>query len=254
MAIVGNPPASAGANGFDIRMAFQPIVDTETRTVYAYEALVRGANGESATDVLAGIVPETRYLFDQQCREAAIEQAVAAGILSTGARLAINFMPDTISSPISDSERTIAAARRFGLDRARLIFEFSKPDALDARLIATIIEIYRKMSFATAFDDFGTVHAEQGLLRRFIPDIVKLDPELVRGICTSWARRLALEKMVELARELDIRVIAEGVETRAEFEKLQSLGIRYQQGYFIARPATGELPAPQCFEDGPAPG
>lgn len=67
---------------FDIAMAFQPIVDVETGRPFAFEALVRGNNGEGAGEVLARVTPENRYAFDQQCRVAAIEGAVAAGILS----------------------------------------------------------------------------------------------------------------------------------------------------------------------------
>ena len=78
---------------FELAMAFQPIVDVETGRAWAYEALVRGPNGEGAATVLGDVTPENRYAFDQQCRVAAIEQAVAAGILDTGARLSINFLP-----------------------------------------------------------------------------------------------------------------------------------------------------------------
>lgn len=59
-------------------MAFQPIVDTVTGLPFAYEALVRGGNGEGAAEVLARVTPDNRYAFDQQCRVAAIEGAVAA--------------------------------------------------------------------------------------------------------------------------------------------------------------------------------
>ena len=86
---------------FAIAMAFQPIVDCETGMVFAYEALVRGENGESAASVLAQVSGETRYAFDQQCRVAAIEGAVRAGILDTGARLSINFLPNAVYSPLA---------------------------------------------------------------------------------------------------------------------------------------------------------
>ena len=77
-------------------MAFQPIVDVTTGRAWAYEALVRGSNGEGAGEVLAAVTPENRYAFDQQCRVAAITQAVEAGIVETGARLSINFLPNAV--------------------------------------------------------------------------------------------------------------------------------------------------------------
>lgn len=57
---------------FNIAMAFQPIVDVETGRTFAFEALVRGVNGESASDILGSVTPESIYSFDQQCRVAAI--------------------------------------------------------------------------------------------------------------------------------------------------------------------------------------
>ncbi len=81
---------------FDLRMAFQPIVDVTNGLPFAYEALVRGPNGEGALEVLDSVTPELRYAFDQQCRVAAIELGVAAGILDTAAKLSINFLPNAV--------------------------------------------------------------------------------------------------------------------------------------------------------------
>lgn len=78
---------------FKLSMAFQPIIDVVTERPFGFEALVRGPNGESAAEVLSQVTDDNRYAFDQQCRVAAIEHAVAAGILDTAARLSINFLP-----------------------------------------------------------------------------------------------------------------------------------------------------------------
>ena len=96
---------------FAIAMAFQPIVDCETGTVFAYEALVRGENGESAGSVLSQVDEEMRYAFDQQCRVTAIEDAVKAGILETDAKLSINFLPNAVYSPLACIQLTLATAR-----------------------------------------------------------------------------------------------------------------------------------------------
>ncbi|MFZ5746430.1 MAG: EAL domain-containing protein [Pseudomonadota bacterium] len=235
--------AEAGAlHDFELTMAFQPILDVELGQPVAYEALVRGPNGEGAAAMLAQVTPETRYTFDQQCRVAAIECAVRAGIKETGARLSINFMPDVITEPTEDSQRTLRAARDTGFPPERLVFEFSEHDRLDAVHIASVIEAYHRLGFTTAFDDFGSGHAGLGHLSRFTPDFLKLDPQLVRGLCSSWSRRLVVENVIGLAHGLGIKVIAEGVETRDEYDKLRRLGVRYMQGYYIAQPAHGALP------------
>ncbi|MBB5709772.1 EAL domain-containing protein [Sphingomonas xinjiangensis] len=232
-----------GAEDFGLAMAFQPIVDVNTGHAFAYEALVRGANGESAGDVLGRVTEASRYAFDQQCRVAAIEQAVDAGILDTGARLSINFLPNAVYSPMACIQLTLKTARKTGLPSDRLIFEFTEGEEMvDTDHVASIIEAYQRLGFATALDDFGAGHAGLGLLARLQTDLIKLDMELVRGIDTSLPRRMIVEGVMRMMQGLNITVIAEGIETEAEYATLTNLGVRYQQGYLFARPALRALP------------
>lgn len=226
-------------------MAFQPIVDVEEEQVVAYEALVRGANGEGegAGAVLARVTDENRYAFDQQCRVAAIEQSVAAGIVKTGARLSINFLPNAVYSPVACIQLTLKTARACGFPTDRLVFEFTENERMaDTAHVATIIDTYRRMGFATALDDFGAGHAGLGLLSRLQTDVVKLDMELIRDIDTSLPRRMIVDGIVKMLMRMDIGIIAEGVETMAEYATLRTLGLRYFQGYLFAKPALRALP------------
>jgi EAL domain-containing protein (putative c-di-GMP-specific phosphodiesterase class I) len=226
-----------------LQMAFQPIVDVETGHPFAFEALVRGSNGESALDVLSTVTPDTKYAFDQQCRVAAIEQSVAAGILDTGAKLSINFLPNAVYSPLACIQLTLKTARKCDLPTDRLIFEFTENEEMaDTDHVGNVIQTYREMGFGTAIDDFGAGHAGLGLLARFQTDYIKLDMELIRGIDTSMPRRLIVDGVVRMARAMGIVVIAEGIETLAEYESLAAIGIRYMQGYLFARPSVGALP------------
>jgi len=226
-----------------LSMGFQPIIDVETGKPFAFEALVRGPDGMGAAEILAGVTVETRYAFDQQCRVAAIEQAVAAGILQTDARLSINFLPNAVYSPIACIRLTLKTAKATGLPTSRLIFEFTENERIeDTAHVRNIVETYRQMGFATAIDDFGAGHAGLGLLAQFQPDFIKLDMELVRGIDASLPRRLIVEGVVRIAAGLGITVIAEGIETVGELETLRALGVRYMQGFLLARPALRALP------------
>lgn len=230
-------------HAFGIAMAFQPIVDVETGLPFAFEALVRGQNGEGAAEVLARVTSENRYAFDQQCRVAAIEGAVAAGILQTDARLSINFLPNAVYSPVACIQLTLKTARKTGFPTERLIFEFTENEEIaDPEHVKTIVETYQRMGFATAIDDFGAGHAGLGLLARFQTDFIKLDMELVRGLDASLPRRLIVEAVIRMAQLLGITVIAEGIETEAEFDALRAIGVRYIQGYLLARPGFRSLP------------
>ncbi|RYD90728.1 MAG: EAL domain-containing protein, partial [Sphingobacteriales bacterium] len=225
-------------------MAFQPIVDVLSGQVFAYEALVRGENGESAAAVLSQVTPENRYAFDQQCRVAAIEGAVAAGILDTTARLSINFLPNAVYSPLACIQLTLKTARATRFPTDRLIFEFRENvEIADTEHVKRIVDCYRDMGFATALDDFGAGHAGLGLLARIQTDYIKLDMELVRGIDASLPRRLIVEGILRIGENLNIGIIAEGVETEAEYHTLREIGVRFIQGYLLAQPAFRQLPA-----------
>jgi EAL domain-containing protein (putative c-di-GMP-specific phosphodiesterase class I) len=226
-------------------MAFQPIVDLRTGRPWAYEALVRGSEGESAGSVLAQVTAENRYAFDQQCRVAAIEGAVAAGLLETDARLSINFLPNAVYSPKACIQLTLRTAQATGLPTDRLMFEFTENEEMDdPGHVMNIVETYRQMGFTTALDDFGAGYAGLGLLARFQPDVIKLDMALLRGIDASEPRRLIVEAMVGLCRRLGVAVIAEGIETRGELDAVRAIGIELVQGYLLAKPAFRALPEP----------
>jgi EAL domain-containing protein (putative c-di-GMP-specific phosphodiesterase class I) len=229
---------------FDFSMAFQPIVDLESGEAFAYEALIRGRHGETPADLLGRVTPETKYAFDQKCRVRAIEAAVAAGLLDTPARLSINFLPNAVYSPRACIQLTLKTAAATGLPIDRLIFEFTENERMaDPAHVAGIVRTYQEMGFGTALDDFGAGHAGLGLLAQFQPDIIKIDMELVRGVDSSLPRRLIIEGLVRLCREMGLILIAEGVETGAELGALRSLGLRYIQGFVFARPAFEALPA-----------
>ncbi|WP_082467022.1 EAL domain-containing protein [Sphingomonas sp. Leaf25] len=233
------------ADQFDLAMAFQPIVDVETGTPWAYEALVRGPNGEGAATVLSTVTDANRYAFDQQCRVAAITQAVAAGIVPTGARLSINFLPNAVYSPVACIQLTLQTAAAAGFPTDRLIFEFTENEEIrDTGHLANIIDTYRRMGFATALDDFGAGHAGLALLARLQTDVIKLDMELIRDIDTSQPRRIIAEYLVAMLHRLGITVVAEGIETREEYDALRAMGVRYMQGYLFARPGFRTLPTP----------
>lgn len=225
-------------------MAFQPILDVETGRPFAFEALVRGTANEGAGEILGRVTERNRYAFDQACRVKAIEMAARAGLLDTPARLSINFLPNAVYSPKACIQLTLKTAAAAGMPLDRLIFEFTENEQMtDPAHVAGIVHSYREMGFGTALDDFGAGHAGLSLLARFQPDIIKLDMDLVRGLEASLPRRVIVNGVARMCRELGITLIAEGVESVGELDALRAIGIRYIQGYLFARPGFEALPA-----------
>ena len=234
---------------FPFTMAFQPIVSASRRMVFAYEALVRGLDGESAASVLARVTRRNRYAFDQSCRRTAIDLAARLGIVEKGVCLSINFIPGAMYEPENCVRATLAAARRAKLPADRLIFEVTEgEEVLEPSHLAKIFDVYRRHGFRPAIDDFGAGYAGLNLLAEFQPNIIKLDRKLIQDIDISLPKQAIVRGVLSVCNDLAITPIAEGVETEAEYRSLRALGIDLFQGYLFARPGFEALPEP-AFPD-----
>lgn len=226
-------------------MAYQPIVNVETGGVFAFEALVRGAEGQGAASVLSAVDTDNRYAFDQACRVTAIETGAGLGLPATGAMLSINFLPNAVYEPRACIRATLAAAERTRFPTDKLMFEIVESEEVtDHAHLSNIIAAYKAMGFKTALDDFGAGFSNLNLLARFQPDIIKLDMELIRDIDRDRVRRAIVRSIVGVCRDLEIQVICEGVETVAEYECLRAKGVTLFQGYLFAKPGFEALPTP----------
>ncbi len=108
---------------FEFTMAFQPIVDVKQATVVAYEALVRGPEGQSAYSILSQVDDKLLYRFDQACRVKAIELASALDMQQT---LSINFLPNAVYEPTACIQATLATSQRLGWPVSRINFEITE--------------------------------------------------------------------------------------------------------------------------------
>lgn len=236
----GKPPVCGKCRdsqslGFELAFAFQPIVDLHSRTIYAHEALVRGPNGESAAAILSQVTDENRYVFDQACRVEAIRTAAALGLQEL---LSINFLPNAVYQPAACIRSTFEAAQRFHFPIERIIFEVTEGERVQDRPhLVNIFREYRRFGFRTAIDDFGAGYAGLNLLSDYQPDIVKIDMELVRDIAESKPKQAIVKGIVAICNELNVRILAEGIETKAERDFLADAGIRLMQGYLFCKPA-----------------
>jgi len=220
---------------FDFTFAYQPIVDFHARAIFAHEALVRGMNGESAAWVLARVNEKNRYRFDQSCRVKAVQGAARLGMREL---LSINFLPNAVYQPEACIRSTFAAAHKYGFPQERIIFEVTEGEHVSDRPhLINIFEEYKRFGFMTAIDDFGAGYAGLNLLADFQPHIVKIDMDLVRNINASKPKQAIVEGIVHTCLQLGIKVLAEGIETRAERDFLVASGVSLLQGYLFCKPA-----------------
>ena len=225
---------SGEALGFQIRMAFQPIIDWQTKAIFGYEALVRGPQGEGAGWVFQHINDNNKYYFDQACRVKAIETAARLGCNTF---LHINFLPNAVYNPDTCIKATIEAADLYGFDLRRLIFEVTEGEQIpDKEHLNRIFRSYARRGFQTAIDDYVSGYATLDWLIELKPHILKLDMQLIRNIEQNPAKQFIVEQTIAQCELQGTKVLAEGIETKAELDYLTSVGIRYLQGYYFAKP------------------
>lgn len=224
---------------FDFDFAYQPIVDTRTRSVFAHEALVRGVSGEGAHSILSQVDDKNRYRFDQLCRTRAISTAAS---LNMAEHLSINFLPNAVYRPELCIRSTLEAAREHNFPIERLIFETVESEHVDNNgHLTQILREYRQFGFKTAIDDFGAGYSGLTLLADFQPDLIKLDMALVRDIHRDRPRQIIVRAIVTMCMDLGVTVVAEGIEQPEERDFLADCGIFLMQGYWFAKPAFKAL-------------
>jgi EAL domain-containing protein (putative c-di-GMP-specific phosphodiesterase class I) len=219
---------------FPFTMAFQPVVDVQEQRIDAHEALVRGPHGEGAGSILGQLNEGNLYAFDQACRVKAIELAARFGLQ---VNLNINFLPNAVYDPRACIRLTLDAAARTGFPLDRLTFEFTENEQVsDEAHILSIIQEYRRHGFRIALDDFATGYSGLSRLANLKPDIIKLDRALVMDCDKDRVRLAIVASMISLGAEIGIKVVTEGIERVGEVEALRSVGVRFMQGFYFARP------------------
>jgi len=214
--------------------AYQPIVDTDTGGLFAFEALVRGREGQSAASVINAIPADQLYRFDRDARILALELAASLGL---DTRLSLNFLPRSLEAFPDAITATLAAARRANVPFENVILEVTEGEAIrDTAGFAERMNAYRAQGVRFAIDDFGAGHSGLNLLADFQPDIVKLDMQLVRGVESKGPRQAIVRAVIQVCDDLGIDVIAEGVETEPEYRWFRRAGVRLFQGFYLARP------------------
>ncbi|TWF57097.1 bifunctional diguanylate cyclase/phosphodiesterase [Neorhizobium alkalisoli] len=222
--------------------AFQPIVEVATGSVFGYESLLRGHErlGFSSPLELLDQAQDGGQLL-------ALEQMMAARALAKFASL-----PDFSSSTlflnldvrlIQDGhhflEKIVQHLRQAGIAPSSVCFELSERfDNTSVPQFAELVTAMRKAGFKLAIDDFGVGHGEMKLLCDYPIDYLKIDRHFVSGVDSDPRKRHLFKSIVNIAHVLGIRVIAEGIETEAEFLTCRDNGVDLVQGWFIARPTT----------------
>lgn len=219
----------------------QPIVHANSPDrIFAREALLRGAERDGALVHAAFLFDVARGCgmlaeLDLAARDSAIDTMVRAGHTES---LFLNLTPSTIDDPLAALAHTVEQIDRLHLPHERVVFEVVESEhAPDVVHLRGLLSTYREAGFRVALDDVGAGYSSLNRLHQLRPDFIKLDMDLVRGVDRDPYKALIARKTIEIATELGISTIAEGVETDGELEWAQRHGAAYVQGYATGRPS-----------------
>ncbi len=172
----------------------------------------------------------------------ALETATGLG-LEIG--LNLNLLPRNVELASGALEATLECARAVGFPLERITMEIIETEIITdtARFLETVGH-FRREGLRLSIDDFGAGFAGLNLLTRFQPDSVKIDMSIVRDIDADGPRQAIVHGIVRTCTDLGIDLVAEGIESEAEFDWCRDAGIAFGQGFYIARPGFETLPVP----------
>jgi EAL domain-containing protein (putative c-di-GMP-specific phosphodiesterase class I) len=221
-----------------VHAVFQPIVQMVTEEIVGFELLSRVTNrwlGASPMTTLNlankfQIAPEVSRLFRSVGLQAA---ARIPGHLS----FFVNLHPSEIFdfSVIDSLAETAAKFRQAG---RQIVVEVHEDAIADTNMLCRLRQHLRQLGIGLAFDDFGAGQSRLAQLVEAAPDFVKLDMQLIRGIDQSPPRQDLVRALCDVATNLNVRMIAEGVETQSEADVCRELGCVYAQGYLFGHPSS----------------
>ncbi|CAN5900888.1 hypothetical protein BH11MYX3_BH11MYX3_32080 [soil metagenome] len=225
--------------GEGLSTVYQPIVDLGTGDIFAYEALTRGPSGSALESpaTLFAIADEVDLTveLDRACFRGALRNAKT---LEPVHRLFVNLLPMSFydSAFIEVEVGNLLSAA--GLTPANIVFEITERLAIENfASFKRALAAYTAMGFGVAIDDVGTRHSNLETVMSLRPHFIKISDVLVRGIARSTVKREMLRSLRHIAETIDAVMVAEGIEHIEDVVALRDLGLRYGQGYYMARPA-----------------
>lgn len=124
------------------------------------------------------------------------------------------------------------------MPRDRVVFEVTEADRYEDTLrLQQVLNAYRRAGFRVALDDLGAGWSTLNLVHRLLPDFIKLDRELIRGVQDHPVKALIAAKLLEIGRGMGIGTIVEGIEEEAELSWVRDHGADFVQGFLMGEPA-----------------
>jgi diguanylate cyclase (GGDEF)-like protein/PAS domain S-box-containing protein len=225
---------------------YQPKMDLATEAISGAEALIRWRRPENETvspekfipvaEQCGYIVPIGKWVLGEACRQ--VKSWLRAGIPATP--VAVNISAVELRSK-GFVQNVRGVLKDTGLDPRYLEIELTETALMqDPNSTIAVLNALRDLGVRLTLDDFGTGYSSLSYLKRFPIDSIKIDKSFVRGVCTNADDANIVSAVINMGRSFDLRVIAEGVETRDQFITLQAQQCSEGQGFYFRAPMAAE--------------
>ena len=222
---------------------YQPIFTIDDGRPAGVEALVRWQHpdrGMIAPGEFIGLAEETglivplgRWVLDEACRQLREWQGLHPSARSLS--MTVNVSGVQLQHP-AFVDHLRGAIRTSGIDPTSLVLELTESVLNDGDASVRVLETLKAIGVRIAIDDFGTGYSSLSYIGRFPVDILKIDRSFVTALGSSTKEAALTATIIELAQNLDLETVAEGIEDAAQLSVLRRLGCRMGQGFFLARP------------------
>ncbi|MDD5227731.1 MAG: EAL domain-containing protein, partial [Methylococcales bacterium] len=224
---------------------FQPIISLVEKKIIGYEALIRGPSDSCLHNPinLFRVAEEFNLTtqLDFMCREISIEHYAHFNLNTK--LLFLNVSPHILRSPKFKPGETLRYLAQFSLSPHDVVIELTEHKPIDDYgLMREAVAHYRDMGFEIALDDLGAGYSSSlRLWSELLPEYIKIDQHFISELQNDTLKFNLICAVQAVANSLHCNVIAEGIETDAEFKAVEELGVTHAQGYFFARPAPVPL-------------
>lgn len=229
-------------------LAFQPVVKLSDGSLHHHEALIRF---ENAHNPFALVRMAEEFDLIEELDRAVVEQTVRRlkAERLDNSRIAVNISGRTITSP-PFIQNVATLLRKDDRLRGRLLFEITESAAIDDLDLADQhVQVLRDLGSLVCLDDFGSGAASLNYLQKLRVDIVKIDGRYVRELVAGGRDAAVVAHIVNLCRDLEVKTVAEMVETVEVEEAVRAAGVDFGQGWLYGRPAD----RPEAVAPRPAP-
>ncbi len=228
---------------------FQPIVATNSQSIFGYETLIRGPVNSpfySSSKLFEAACQQGGLVeLELLCRELSIRQFKK---LKLPGKLFLKVDPEVIFQPNFRSEKTLALLQKNDLDPSKVVIELTEHRPLENyEAVRNALKHYKKMGFEIAMNDLGSGYSGLRMWYELRPDYIKIDRHFISNIDSDTVKQHFVHSIKNIAHELDCKVIAKGIESEKEFHFLGKMEMPFCQGDYLGQPAA--LPAKSISPD-----